>query len=452
MSFTPHTDDDIRQMLEAIGVERIDDLFDEIPADLRAPGLHGIPNALKEMEVTQLMQERAKQDEGPVCFAGAGAYDHHIPAAVWQIATRGEFYSAYTPYQAEASQGTLQLVYEYQSMIAALTGLDTSNASLYDGASGLAEAVLMAVRGNRRSSSNRVLMPRSVPPSYRKTVSTLVEPQGVELVDVPFEAATGRIDWTALEAAAQGGMAGLVIPQPNYFGVIDEVHALTDWAHQQGGFAIALTNPIALAVLAAPGDWGTDGADIACGDGQPLGAPIASGGPYFGFMACRKDLVRQLPGRMVGRTVDRDGNPGYVLTLQAREQHIRRSKATSNICTNQGLVVTAATIHMALLGPSGLEQVAQASMANTQRLVTALTELSGVTAAFDAPMFHEALLRFERPTAPLVESLTEAGLLAGVSTSRDYPELGDGLLVCATEKRTEAEIAQYQRALAAALA
>jgi glycine dehydrogenase subunit 1 len=452
MSFTPHTDDDIRQMLEAIGVERIDDLFDEIPADLRAPGLHGIPNALKEMEVTQLMQERAKQDEGPVCFAGAGAYDHHIPAAVWQIATRGEFYSAYTPYQAEASQGTLQLVYEYQSMIAALTGLDTSNASLYDGASGLAEAVLMAVRGNRRSSSNRVLMPRSVPPSYRKTVSTLVEPQGVELVDVPFEAATGRIDWTALEAAAQGGMAGLVIPQPNYFGVIDEVHALTDWAHQQGGFAIALTNPIALAVLAAPGDWGTDGADIACGDGQPLGAPIASGGPYFGFMACRKDLVRQLPGRMVGRTVDRDGNPGYVLTLQAREQHIRRSKATSNICTNQGLVVTAATIHMALLGPSGLEQVAQASMANTQRLVTALTELSGVTAAFDAPMFHEALLRFERPTAPLVESLTEAGLLAGVSTSRDYPELGDALLVCATEKRTEAEIAQYQRALAAALA
>jgi len=452
MSFTPHTDDDIRQMLEAIGVERIDDLFDEIPADLRAPGLHGIPNALKEMEVTQLMQERAKQDEGPVCFAGAGAYDHHIPAAVWQIATRGEFYSAYTPYQAEASQGTLQLVYEYQSMIAALTGLDTSNASLYDGASGLAEAVLMAVRGNRRSSSNRVLMPRSVPPSYRKTVSTLVEPQGVELVDVPFEAATGRIDWTVLEAAAQGGMAGLVIPQPNYFGVIDEVHALTDWAHQHGGFAIALTNPIALAVLSAPGDWGTDGADIACGDGQPLGAPIASGGPYFGFMACRKDLVRQLPGRMVGRTVDRDGNPGYVLTLQAREQHIRRSKATSNICTNQGLVVTAATIHMALLGPSGLERVAQASMANTQRLVTALTELPGVTAAFDAPMFHEALLRFERPTAPLVESLTEAGLLAGVSTSRDYPELGEGLLVCATEKRTEAEIAQYQRALAAALA
>ncbi len=438
-------------MLDAVGVESIDALFDEIPAGLLTGGLERIPEGLGEMEVMRLMRERAAADRQPLCFIGAGAYEHHIPAAVWEIAGRGEFYSAYTPYQAEASQGTLQLVYEYQTMMCELTGLDVSNASLYDGATALAEAVLMAVRANRKSKSRRILMPRTVHPVYRRVVEAVVSNQDIELVEAPFDPSVGRVDPDSLRQWENEEFAAVVIPQPNFFGALEEVDRLTDWAHDAGALAIGLCNPVALALLTPPGQWGARGADIACGEGQPLGVPLASGGPYFGFMTCRKEHVRQLPGRIVGRTVDADGRTGYTLTLQAREQHIRRSKATSNICTNQGLMVTAATIHMALLGAEGLARVAADCHANARELVQRLTALPGVERAFDGPFFHETPLRLPAPAADILEGLAEEGILGGYALARDYPELGDAVLVCATETRTGADMDAYAAALQARL-
>ncbi|HSN40197.1 MAG TPA: aminomethyl-transferring glycine dehydrogenase subunit GcvPA, partial [Burkholderiales bacterium] len=349
MPFIPHTAADIEAMLKAIGVPSMEQLFDEIPAALRCGALRQVPPGMTEMEIARLMRERAERDGTYLNFIGAGAYEHHIPAAVWQIATRGEFYSSYTPYQAEASQGTLQVIYEYQSMMASLTAMDVTNASLYDGASALAEAVLMAARARR--TAKRVLLPLAVNPAWRKVVKSIVRNQGIELIDVQYCPESGQTLPAALAQFEGRDIAALVVPQPNFFGVLEPVDELTDWAHANNALAIAAVNPVALAMLRPPGEWGASGADIAVGDGQPLGVPLANGGPYFGFMACRKELIRQMPGRVAGRTTDVDGKPGYTLTLQAREQHIRRSKATSNICTNQGLLVTAATIHMALLGP-----------------------------------------------------------------------------------------------------
>ncbi|MCG6897465.1 MAG: aminomethyl-transferring glycine dehydrogenase subunit GcvPA [Thiocapsa sp.] len=453
MPFVPHTQDDITAMLESIGVASTDDLFDEIPAELRIGELTAIPTALAEMEIAALMQSRARADGQPLCFIGAGAYDHHVPAAVWQIATRGEFYSAYTPYQAEASQGTLQLLYEFQSMMAALTGLDVSNASLYDGASGLAEAVLMAVRSNRRAKSGRVLIPRALHPAYRRTLRSIVAPQSIELVEVPFDPQGGHTPVAALDALTdQGPYAALVITQPSFFGVLEDVDELTDWAHARGALVIGVVNPTALALLSPPGDWGTAGADIACGEAQPLGMPLASGGPYAGFLCCRRELVRQLPGRIVGRTLDLDGKPGFTLTLQAREQHIRRNKATSNICTNQGLLVTAATIHMAILGAEGLERVAASCHAKTRQLTGMLCEVPGVEPLFDRAVFHEQALRLPAATQDVLRSLAAHNVLGGFDLGRDYPELDPALLVCATELRTEEEMQSYATKLARIIA
>ena len=443
MAFIPHTEDDIQAMLAAIGAPDIDSLFDEIPQQLRNAALTQMPPPATEMAVLRLMRERAERDGSYLSFIGAGAYEHHIPAAVWQIAARGEFYSAYTPYQAEASQGTLQTLYEYQTMMASLTGLAVSNASLYDGASALAEAVLMAVRLHKRA--RRVLLPQTLHPVWRRVVKTIVRNQGIELVTVPYDPQTGHTAFAALPA---GEFAALVVPQPNFFGVLEEVDALTDWAHANKALAIAVVNPVALAVLEAPGNWGANGADIVCGEGQPLGVPLSSGGPYFGFMCCKKEHVRQMPGRIVGRTVDLDGKPGYTLTLQAREQHIRRSKATSNICTNQGLLVTAATIHMSLLGAEGLVRVASACHANTRALVDKLTALPGVSSVFSRPIFHEAVLRFELPLPGLLRPLYAHNLLPGFLLADDYPELGNALLVCATETKSMAELNQYADHLA----
>jgi glycine dehydrogenase subunit 1 len=447
MPFIPHTDDDIRDMLELIGASSTDDLFDEIPKHLRISGLDGIPEGLNEMDVSRLMHARAANNRQAICFIGAGAYEHHIPAAVWQITTRGEYYTAYTPYQAEASQGTLQLIYEYQSMMTALTGMEVSNASLYDGASALAEAILMAVRGNRKSKSRRILLPRNVHPAYRKTARTIVSGQHIELVEVDFDRSNGTVSLDAIKQAAGADATALVVPQPGFFGTLEDVDAVTDWAHENNILVIALCNPLSLAVLKPPGEWGTAGADIACGDGQPLGAPLSSGGPYYGFLCCSQALVRQMPGRIVGRTVDTDGREGFVLTLQAREQHIRRSKATSNICTNQGLVVTASTIHMAILGARGLENAAAACHANTHALVERLGAIDGVRQAFTAPVFHEAVLRLDRPAADVLAELATHGILGGYDLSRDYPELGDAILVCATEMRNAEDINAYVDAM-----
>jgi glycine dehydrogenase subunit 1 len=447
--FIPHTEAEVRAMLATIGADRLEDLFDEIPAALRHASLDGVPPGLNEAGVTRIMQARAARNVATTCFLGAGAYDHHIPAAVWEIATRGEFYSAYTPYQAEASQGTLQLIYEFQSMIAGLTGLDVANASLYDGATAFAEACLMAVRASRRATARRILVPRYLAPAYRRVAAALLAGQGLELVDLPYR--DGRTDVAALASVDATDVAAVAVLQPNFLGVLEPVAELTDWAHARGALAIGVCNPTALALLAPPGAWGATGADIACGEGQPLGIPLASGGPYFGFLACRLPLVRQMPGRIVGGTVDTEGRAGFTLTLQAREQHIRRTKATSNICTNQGLMVTAATIYLSLLGPVGLRRVAEACHANTRELVAALTRLPGVECAF-RPFFHEAVLTLPVPAAPVLDRLAAGGLLGGYDLAADFPELGHAVLACATEQRTAEDIAAYADALRAALA
>ncbi|HEY1313513.1 MAG TPA: aminomethyl-transferring glycine dehydrogenase subunit GcvPA [Steroidobacteraceae bacterium] len=444
MAFIPHTPDDIAGMLEVIGARSIDDLFDEIPKNLRA-GTLGVAPAMGEMEVVRLLKGRAASDGRPMNFIGAGAYEHHIPAPVWAITTRGEFYSAYTPYQAEASQGTLQVIYEFQSMICALTGMDVSNASLYDGASALAEACLMAVRANRAANSRRILLPRALNPTYAQVAQSIAGNQGLTFESVDFDRATGCTLLESLEAYGGQDVTALVIQQPNFFGNLEDCQVLAEWAHRNKMLVIAVVNPISLALLKAPGEWG---ADIVCGEGQPLGVPLSAGGPYFGFMATRTQYVRQMPGRIVGRTVDVEGRPGFSLTLQAREQHIRRSKATSNICTNQGLMVTAATIYMSLLGAAGLMRVAAASLQRTADLVAALGKIAGVQPAFAAPRFHEAVLLLDRPVAPILAALARRGILGGLDLAERYPELGHALLVCATETKLDVDIDAYAGALA----
>jgi glycine dehydrogenase subunit 1 len=452
MPFIPHTEADVREMLAAIGAPDIEALFDEIPPGLRVQSLAGIPAGLNEQQVMRLMHERARRDGLPLNFIGAGAYEHHIPAAVWAIVTRGEFYSAYTPYQAEASQGTLQTIYEYQSMITALTGMQVANASLYDGATAVAEACLMAVRAHRRSKSARILVPATVNPSYRSVAHASTRGQGLHFEPLAFVPGSGQVALAALEPHAGSDVTAVVIQQPNFFGVLEDVDALTDWAHAQGALVIAVVNPTSLAVLKPPGEWGAKGADIVIGDGQPLGCPLSSGGPYFGFMATRMEFVRQMPGRIVGRTVDLDGRPGFTLTLQAREQHIRRGKATSNICTNQGLLMVAGTLYLAMMGSQGLERVARACMARTEELVAALTKLPGVRRAFPTARFHEAVLLLDRPVAPVLEALADRGIEGGFDLARHYPELGPALLVCATEARSSEDVAAYAAALQAVLA
>lgn len=447
MPYIPHTEDDVRCMLSEIGVKDTENLFDEIPAALRFNGLKTIPEGTSEMVMLQNAQQLADQNRNAVCFMGAGSYEHHIPAAVWDIASRGEFLTAYTPYQAEASQGTLQLLYEYQTMIAELTGMEVANASLYDGASALAEAALMAVRINKNSKSSRILVAGTVHPFYLETLESTVRNQNIEIIVLPFSADNGTIDIHVLEQYSGEDITALIIAQPNFFGCLEQVDTMTDWAAENKIICIASVNPVSLALLQPPGLWGQKGVDIVCGEGQPLGVPMASGGPYFGFFSTRMEFIRQMPGRLVGRTVDKDGRPGFSLTLQAREQHIRRGKATSNICTNQGLLVTAATIYLSLTGAAGLKQIASHCHQNTIKLVNALTHISGIKAVFSAPFFHECLLQFDRPVAEILHALNLAGIAGGYPVEHFFSALPNTLLVCATEMRTEQEINHYATAL-----
>ena len=450
MPFIPHTAAEVDAMLDAIGAESIEQLFDEIPVQLRAGELSSLPEGRGEMDVLRLMAERARKDRLELCFLGAGCYDHHVPSAVWDIAQRAEFLTAYTPYQAEASQGTLQVIYEYQSMMTALTALDVSNASVYDGASGLAEAVLMAVRANRKNKSRRVLMAETVNPLYRQTVATIVRNQGIVLDNLPMTVA-GVTDLAALNGPAELPVA-LIVQQPNFFGLLEQVDELTDWAAAHNVLVIGLVNPTSLALLKPPGEWGASGADIACGDGQPFGVPMASGGPSFGFICCTQALVRQLPGRIIGRTEDLDGRTGFTLTLQAREQHIRRAKATSNICTNQGLLVTAGTIYLSLLGPAGLEGVAGQCHQRTAQLASAAAALPGVSERFAGPFFHERVLALPCEAGPVAETMADRGILAGLPLGDFFPELSRCLLVCGTEKHSDEDIERYVVELGAVLA
>lgn len=452
MPYIPHTPEDTNAMLERMGAPSIEALFDEINPNLRQENFKHLPDGVNEMELLKHADALANKNNHAVCFIGAGSYDHHIPAAVWDIASRGEFLTAYTPYQAEASQGTLQLLYEFQTMIAELTGMDVANASMYDGATALAEAVLMAIRMNRKHKTRRVLVPETLHPLYRETLETILQHQDVTLLTLPMDTKQGITALKTLDTYQDDEITALIIAQPNFFGGLEPVDALSDWAHAHQAISIACVNPISLGLLKPPGAWGTHGVDIACGEGQPLGAPMASGGPYVGFFSTRREHVRQMPGRLIGRTTDLDGKPGYTLTLQAREQHIRRAKATSNICTNQGLLTTTATIHMSLLGPEGLAQVAYQCHDNTQKLVTALSQIPGVNVVFNTPFFHEALLQLPSSAHKVLDALAEQGIAGGYLTEQHYSNLPNTLLVCATESRTDAEIQTFAKTLQQILA
>lgn len=443
MPFVPHTSSQVQDMLRRLGARSVVDLYDEIPESLLRNDPPGIPPGLDEAGIGRIARQRAGSNDPLLCFAGGGAYEHHIPAAIWDIASRGEFYSNYTPYQPEAAQGSLQLTYEYQTMIAGLTGMDVANASLYDGATAFAEACLMAVRCNRKSDARKIAVARSLHPAWRAVARTLLNGQGIELVEAPLDD-SGRADFNYVYEKIGGGFAAIAVAAPNYLGGMPDLQAWRSLADREDALLVVGINPVSLGLLRPPGEFG---ADIVCGEGQPLGIPMSGGGPYLGLLACKAQYIRQMPGRLAGRTVDAAGDTAYVLTLQAREQHIRRSRATSNICTNQGLMVVAATLYMALLGGEGLRRVASACHARTAQLVDALTAIGGVRRAFDAPFFHEDVLCLDRPVAPVLAALAEQGILGGIDISSEYPELGNALLVCATEMRTENDILRYARAL-----
>lgn len=448
MSFIAHTKEDIAAMLTMIGCNSIDDLFVEIPDQLKVDAVPGFSPRLTEMEVSQLMQQRAASDGVRLNFIGAGCYEHYIPAAVWELTSRGEFMTAYTPYQAEASQGTLQLLYEFQTMMANLTALDVSNASLYDGATALAEAILMAVRCAKTTHSKTVIIPKTVHPFYREVVKTIVSSQEIEILELEYDQRTGQIDKQSLNNISHNSFAALVIPQPNFFGVLEDVDFLTNWAHQTGGLVVGLVNPMSLGLLNPPGKWGSKGADIACGEAQPFGVPLASGGPYVGFLCCKMEHIRQLPGRLVGMTTDAAGDRGFTLTLQAREQHIRRAKAKSNICTNQGLLATAVTIYLSLVGAAGIKQVVLHSHANTVKFKNAAAKIYGVKVLFDSPFLYEVVLQFQKPVQEILTTLAKQGIQAGFDLNAYYPELGNALLCCVTETKSDADIDIFLEALA----
>ena len=445
MPYLYNTPADQRAMLDAIGADSIEDLFAMIPADLRLQRELAIPPALTEIELTQHMAALAAKNANAtnkVCFLGGGSYDHFVPAVVDEIAGRGEFYTSYTPYQAEVSQGNLQVVFEYQTLIARLTGLDVSNASLYDGGSAAAEAVLMAISSTGRY--GKAIVPASLHPEYRQTIATYLLNLGVELVTVGTP--SGVLKPQDLAAAVDNATACVVIQQPNFFGSVEDAESLAKLAHDAGALVVAAFDPISLGLLKRPGDWG---ADIAIAEGHTLGTPMQYGGPYLGIMACREKLVRRMPGRIAGQTVDRRGKRCFVLTMQTREQHIRREKATSNVCTNQGLFALRATIYLALLGPEGLRETANLCLQKSRYAAEKICENDRFEPAFDAPTFKEFVVRDRegRVDDMLADALAD-GFLAGVPLGQWYPELDDCFLVAVTEKRTKPEIDALARMFA----
>ncbi len=449
MPFVPHTSEDEKFMLDFIGVNAIEDLFDEIPMDLRAGELSQIPEGITEMELLRLMNERARGDEIALSFLGAGAYEHHIPSAVWELTSRGEFLTAYTPYQAEASQGLLQLIYEYQTMISRLTAMDVANASVYDGATALAEAMLMAVRANRKSKSKKILCAGNLHPGYLATCRSIVRNQQISIDVLEWDPETGNMDTQGLPVGED--YAAVVVSNPNFFGGLEDVDRIVDWAHGEGILVVGVVNPLSLGLLNPPGKWGSEGADIVVGEGQPLGIPLSSGGPYLGIMCCQQSVIRQMPGRIIGRTLDLDGKEGFTLTLQAREQHIRRAKATSNICTNQGLLVTAATIYMSLMGDEGLREVAKQSHHGLGTLFKKACLLPGVELRFPGPRFHEGVFQLPVPAKQVLEGMAERSILGGYDLNRFDHRLGDCLLVNVTETKTTADIDKFISCLKSAL-
>jgi glycine dehydrogenase subunit 1 len=435
MPYVPNTAEDQRAMLEAIGVSSIEELFAAIPPELRLSRPLEIPPALSELELTAHLAALAARNQPAgqkVCFLGGGSYDHFIPAVVDYVASRGEFYTSYTPYQPEASQGNLQVFFEYQTLITQLTGMDVSNASLYDGGSAAAEAVLMACSATGR---NRVVTTASVHPEYRQILATYLANLDIELVTV---AAEGTVSARELAAAVDQRTACVLAQHPNFFGCLEPVGELAAAAHAAGALLVVAVDPISLGLLARPGDYG---ADIVVAEGQSLGSPMSFGGPYLGIMACREKFVRRMPGRIAGETVDRRGKRCFVLTLQTREQHIRREKATSNICTNQGLFALRAAVYLAALGPVGLRETAELCLRKSRYAAGRLTVDGPFEMAFARPTFKEFVVRAgTRDVEGLLAEASDRGYLAGVALGRWYDELADCLLVTVTERRTRAEI------------
>jgi glycine dehydrogenase subunit 1 len=448
MPYLYNTPEDQAAMLAAIGATSIDELFAMVPAELQFKRPLAIPPAMTELELTQHMTALASKNEhagSKVCFLGGGSYDHFIPTVVDEIAGRGEFYTSYTPYQAEVSQGNLQVVFEYQSLITRLTGLDVSNASLYDGGSASAEAVLMAISSTGRY--GKVVVAESVHPEYRQTIATYLKDLSVEVVTVGTPG--GVISPKDFAAAVDDNTACVVVQQPNFFGCIEDAASLSTIAHDAGALVVAAFDPISLGLLKRPGDWG---ADIAIAEGHTLGTPMQYGGPYLGIMACREKLIRRMPGRIAGETVDRRGKRCYVLTLQTREQHIRREKATSNVCTNQGLFALRATIYLSLLGPQGLRETANLCLQKSRYAAEQICKLDRFELAFDAPTLKEFVIRDRQNRVDdVLSNALNAGILAGVSLSGWYPDLKDCFLIAVTEKRTKAEIDLLARSLSSAL-
>lgn len=426
--YFPHTEADIKGMLEHIGIKSIDELYAEVPEQVRLKKDYDLPEAKSELEIRQFFAGLAAKNKQLTCFAGAGAYDHYTPAAVPQIVSRSEYLTSYTPYQAEISQGTLHYIFEYQSMMAELTGMDISNASMYDGSTATAEAVLMAVASAKKA--RKVLVSETVDPKILAVIRTYAHFHGVDIEMV--KATDGATDKADLDSKlADGGVAGVVVQQPNYFGVVEDYTGFADATH--AAKALFIMNSVAadLAVLRTPGEWG---ADIAVGDGQSLGLPMSFGGPYVGYMCCREKLMRKMPGRIVGMTKDSRGQRAFVLTLQAREQHIRREKATSNICSNESLMALFVTIYMSLMGKQGLKEAAELSYAGAHYLMDRLVATGRFKPAFDRPFFNEFCVRYAGDVDELQKRFIDNGILGGVKVAPDT------IMFAVTEKRTKEEI------------
>jgi glycine dehydrogenase subunit 1 len=442
MSYAAFTEHDKEEMLAVIGIESIDELFADIPAALRDHATLDLPPALSEMAVRSTMQKLANRNshaDNAVSFLGAGSYDHYIPAVVPAMASRGEFATAYTPYQAEVSQGTLQVIYEFQTLLCQLTQMEMANASLYDGATALAEAVIMAQGVTKRS---RVLLPQSVSPLYRDVVRTYTQSLPLQFDEIACE--NGVIDVAVLEEQLSGDVAAIVVQHPNFFGSLEDVQALSAAAKKHGALLISVFNPISLGILPPPGSYN---ADIAVAEGQPLGIAMQFGGPGVGLFCCRKQYARFAPGRLVGTTTDEKGRNGFVLTLQTREQHIRREKATSNICSNQALCALMATVYLSAMGPGGLKNSASQCFHKAHYAAQKLSEIPGVELALEAPFFHEFALRLPRPVEEVNAALREHDILGGYDLGLHYPELKNVSLWCCTEKRSREEIDQLAETL-----
>lgn len=436
MDFTPHTDADVTTMLNRIGLETVDDLFAHLPARVRVVGDLDLPDGISEPELMASIKALADQNDELICFAGGGNYDHYLPPTVRSLNLRSEFVTSYTPYQPEVSQGVLQALFEFQSMVCTITGMDVSNASVYDGAGAAIEAVNVAIAATRRDT---VWVSAAVAPQTRQTISTFAHARGITLIEHPV--VDGLTDW---QPEAAGPPAAVVFAQPNYLGVIESYEAAVGIAQTQGALAIVAVDPMTLGVLRRPGDAGVD---IAIAEGQPLGGPLTFGGPGVGLFAVSEKLTRRLPGRLVGTTTDDRGRLAYVLTLRAREQDIRREKASSNICTNQSLNAVGVAMQLAWLGPDGLVEVGRLSAQKARYMAARLSSIEGVRIAVPAAYVREFAVSLPVAPSVVIEAMARRGVLAGIDLTIDYPNLGNAMLIALTEKRSKDEIDAYVDAL-----